>query len=263
MRGKKLAPIVLLGIVALLGACGAAVQAGTSGTLVGGTGSAPYASGIIPPIYSGYTPGLTVVGTGTVDAQPDIVYLTLGVDLKADNAATVTANGSAQMERVLAALKAAGIADADIHTAAYNLWVEQQYDPQTGQPTGVISYHLTHTVRVTVRDINQVGTILSAAVEAGANTVQEVSFSVADPDKLATEARQKAIADAQARAQEMASALGVTLGKVVSVSESSNYVPVAIDYSTKGAGAAAPAAVPLPAGSFSVSISVVVVYELP
>lgn len=261
MRNKNLALVVLLGIAALLGACGATAEVSTAGTLAGGVEGARYAGGV-GPIYSSYTPGLTVVGTGTVEAQPDIVYLTLGVDLKADNAAAVTADGSARMERILAALQSGGVAEADIHTSSYNLWVEQRYDPQTGQPTGVIEYHLTHTVRATVRDLGRVGTVLSAAVEAGANTVQEVSFSVADPDKLASEARQKAIADAQKRAQEMAGALGVTLGKVVSVSESGGYIPTPGYYDTRG-GAMEAAAVPLPAGSFSVSISVVVVYELP
>ncbi len=261
MRNKNLVIVVLLGIVALLGACGATAEVSTTGTLAGGVGGARYAS-VVPPVYGGYTPGLTVVGTGTVEAQPDIAYLTVGVDLKADNVATVTADGGARMERILAALRSAGVAEEDIHTSSYSLWVEQRYDPQTGQPTGVVEYHLMHTVRATVRDLAKVGTILSAAVEAGANTVQEVSFSVADADKMASEARQKAVADAQKRAQEMAGALGITLGKVVSVSESGGYVPTSTYYDAKG-GVMGAVAVPLPAGSFSVSISVVVVYELP
>jgi uncharacterized protein YggE len=262
MRGKSLIAIVFLGVVVLLGACGAAAQATGVGAPAAGD-TAKLAGQVIPPVYGSYTPGLTVVGTGVVEATPDIVYLTLGVDLKSDNAATAVADAGTKMDAVLAALKAAGVAEEDIHTAGYNLWVEQRYDPQTGQPTGVIDYHIVHTVRVTLRDIAKVGTVLSAAVEAGANTVQEVTFSVADPEALATQAREKAIADAQKRAQEMAGALGVTLGKVLSVSESGGYVPVAYDAYGRGGAAQAPVAVSLPAGSFSVSISVVLVYELP
>jgi hypothetical protein len=246
----------------VLGACGTAVQA-TGGVGVASGDAARLAGQIIPPVYGSYTPGLTVVGTGTVEAQPDIVYLTLGVDLKADNAATVVADASARMERVLAALKAAGVAEEDIHTVSYNLWVEQRYDPQTGQYTGVLDYHIMHSVRVTLRELDKVGTVLAAAVEAGSNSVSEVSFSVADPDKLASEARTKAIADAQKRAQEMAGTLGVSLGKVLSVSESGGYVPTPVYYDGRGGAMESAAAVPLPAGSFSVSISVVVVYELP
>ena len=264
MRGKNWIAVVLLSVMVVLGACGTAAQATGGVSLTGSGASANLAGQIVPPVYSSYNPGLTVVGTATVEAKPDIVYLTLGVDIKADNAANVVSDAGARMDRILAALKAAGVAEEDIRTATYNLWVEQVYDPQTGQPTGVTNYHLTHTVRATVRDISKVGTVLSAAVEAGATTVQEVSFSIADPAKLATEARQKAIADAQKRAQEMAGALGITLGKVVSVSESGGYTPVSYYMDGKGgAMESAPAAVPMPAGSFSVSISVVVVYELP
>lgn len=263
MRSKNLIAIALLSVMVTLGACGTAAQA-TGGVPVASGDAARLAGQVIPPVYGSYTPGLTVVGTGVVEAQPDIVYLTLGVDLRTDNAASVVADASGRMDRILAALKAAGVAEEDIHTASYNLWVEQRYDPQTGQITGVLDYHIMHSVRATVRDLDKVGTVLTAAVEAGANSVSEVSFSVADPDALASEARSKAIADAQKRAQEMAGSLGITLGKVVSVSESGGYVPTSTYYDARGGAAMEyAAAVPLPAGSFSVSISVVLVYELP
>jgi uncharacterized protein YggE len=262
MRTNNLFIVALLGIMVLLGACGTTAQATTGGAPVAGGNATGLTAQSIPPVYSSYTPGLTVVGTGTVEAQPDIVYLTLGVDLKAADAATVVTDASGRMESILTALEAAGIAEEDIRTASYNLWVEQQYDPRTGERTGELDYRLMHTVRATLRDMEQVGTVLAAAVEAGANSVNEVSFSVADPDSLASAARTQAIADAQQRAQEMAGALGVTLGKVVSVSESGGYTPTPVYY--RGADALEYAsAVPLPAGSFSVSISVVVVYELP
>jgi uncharacterized protein YggE len=262
MNRKNLMAVVFLSIVVLLGACGTAATA-TGGVTVAGGDAAKLAGQSIPPVYGSYTPGLTVVGTGTVEASPDIVYLTLGVDLKAGDAATVVTDASGRMDRVLAAFKAAGVAEEDIHTASYNLWVEQQYDPQTGNYTGVLDYHIMHTVRITLRDLSQVGTVLAAAVEAGANSVNEITFSVADPDRLATEARARAIADAQQRAQEMAGALGITLGKVVSVSESGGYTPTPVSYDSRAGAMEYAAAVPLPAGSFSVSISVVVVYELP
>jgi len=263
MRGKKWFAVALLIAGFLLSACGGtAAKSGDVGGAGLGGGEAKYAAAGVPPVYNSYTPGLTVMGTGTVEADPDVVYITLGVDLKGDNAATIVADASARMERILAALKAAGIADEDIHTAGYSLWVEPRYDPQTGQPTGVVDYHIIHTVRITVRDLGKVGTVLSAAVEAGANNIGEVSFSVANPEGLVTQARQKAVADAQKRAQEMASALGITLGKVVSVSESGGWIP-APSYYGKGGGGMEMAAVPMPAGSFSVSISVVVIYELP
>lgn len=212
------------------------------------------------PINTTYTPGLTVVGTGTVEAEPELAYVTVGVDLRGDHPGNVVNEASTRMGAVLEAVKAVGVEEKDIRTAGYNLWVEQRYDPQTGQPTGVIEYHVVHTVRITVRDLGKVGALLAAAVEAGANTVSEVTYSVADPEALVAQARQKAIADARKKAQEMAAALDVNLGKVLSVSESGGWVPGPIYREGVGGGGAA---VPMPAGSFSVSVSVVVIYELP
>lgn len=259
MRNRSAAVLMLLVSALGLFACGPSTPVAGAG----GGGGTTYAQGVIP-VNSTYTPGLTVFGSGTVEAEPDIVYVTLGVDLKGDNPAVVVGDASARMEAILAAVKAAGMAEKDIHTAGYSLWVEQRYDPQTGQPAGVIDYHVMHSVRLAIRDLKAVGTFLAAAVEAGATTVSEVSFTVENPEELTARARQLALADAQKRAQEVAGALGVTLGKIVSVSEAGGYGLVERSSGVGGGGGyLAPAVVPLPAGSFSVSVSVVVIYELP
>ncbi len=261
MRAKYVIAVLLLVVAVVVSGCG---TSGTPALAAGGGNSndkvAAYAQ--VGPGNGSYAAGITVVGAGVVEAAPDIVYITLGVDLKAGDPAAVVQDAGNRMEQLLAALKGAGVADADIHTAGYNLWVEQQYDPQTGQPTDVINYHVTHTIRFAIHDLNQVGTILATAVGAGANTVSEVSFTVADQAAMASQARQKALADAQARAQEMAQALGVSVGKPISVSETS-YSPTPLyDTYRAAAGAPQPAAVPMPSGSFSVSVNVVVVYEI-
>ncbi|MGC8958720.1 MAG: SIMPL domain-containing protein [Chloroflexia bacterium] len=255
---KKLPFLLLLLLVPVLPACTPSTPVVSAGG--GGEGLA-YAS---IPANTTYTPGLTVVGTGTEEADPELAYVTVGVDLKGDQPQSVVNEASARMDAILKAVQAAGVEEKDIRTVGYNLWVEQRYDPQTGQPTGVVEYHIVHTVRLTVRDLGKVGALLAAVVEAGANTVNEVTYSVADPEALVARARQKAIADAQKKAEEMAAALDLSLGKVLSVSESGGWVPGPV-YKAAGGGyeAAAVPLVPLPAGTFSVSVSVVVVYELP
>ena len=100
MRGKNLIAIVLLSVMVVLGACGATTQASGIVSPSGGV-AANLAGQIVPPVYSSYNPGLTVVGTGTIEAKPDIVYLTLGVDIKADNAASVVSDASTRMDRIL------------------------------------------------------------------------------------------------------------------------------------------------------------------
>lgn len=251
---------ILLVVAVVLGACGSDSEALTTGSedtrLAGASAQSISATG------NGNSAGVSVTGTGTVEANPDIAYVTAGVEIIGSDAAAIVDDAAQRMERILAAVQGAGVAEDDIHTASYNLWVNQRYDPRTGEATGEIDYHVVHTVRIAVRALDRVGVILSDAVNAGANVVNEVTFSVEDTDALVAEARRLAIADAQDRAQQIADALGVTLGRVVSASESYGWYAVPVAREAVGMGDAA-AAVPMPAGSFSVSISVALVYELP
>lgn len=263
MRNKTyLFATLLFATALLLGGCDAtSPRSVDAGGLVGSGSNLAAAASY--PIGSSYPPGLVVTGSGTVETNPDIAYLNLGVDLRSEDAAEVVSDGSSRMEAILDAIKAAGISDEDIRTAGYNLWVENRYDPNTGRQTGEIDYHLSHSVRVTVRDMDQVGTILATAVNAGANNVGQVSFSVEDTEALVAEARNRAVVDARAKAQSLAQALDITLGQIISVSESGGWAPEPYRMDMGGGVLEAAAAVPLPAGSFSVSVSVVLVYELP
>jgi uncharacterized protein YggE len=117
----------------------------------------------------------------------------------------------------MTALEEEGIAADDIQTSNYGIWAEQRYG-ENG-PEGIVGYRVTNQVSVTIRDIENVGTVIAAATEAGANNVHGVSFSVADPAALETEARAEAIADAHARAASLADLNDVELGEVVAVSE--------------------------------------------
>ena len=121
---------------------------------------------------------ITVSGHGQVSITPDTGMVTLGVEI--DNAELEAAQTDAaqRMEAVIAALKAAGIAEADITTSNYNIWVDRDYE-KPEQP--VRGYHISHTVTAKVRDIGQVGTIIETGLEAGANVVHGVSFTVEGP----------------------------------------------------------------------------------
>ncbi len=251
--------LLLVVLVALAGGCDA-----TSGSAVetgGGAVTTTHAA-LAAPTGNDYPTGLVVVGTGTAEADPDVAYLTLGVDLRGDDPAAVVEDAAGRMERLLAGIQGAGVAEEEIRTVDYSLWVEQVYDPDTGRPTGKITYHVVHTVRVTVRDLARTGEVLSAAVAAGANQIQDVRFSVEDTAALNEQARKLAIQDAVAKAEQMAGELGIKLGRVISVSESGGATPIPL-YADAALRESAPAAVPLPTGSFSVSVSVVIVYELP
>jgi uncharacterized protein len=122
------------------------------------------------------------------------------------------------MDKVVAALKAQGIVDSDIQTSGYSLWTDRSSGPD-GQGAEKITYRASNNVTIVIRDLSQVGSVLDAAVNAGANSIQGISFGLDDPRKIASQAREKATADALAKAKELAQLNGVEVGEVVSVSE--------------------------------------------
>jgi uncharacterized protein YggE len=145
------------------------------------------------------------------------------------------------MAAVLAAIKALGIADKDVQTMNYSISVEQSGG--VPKPDGSLTetkprYRVSNMVTVTIRDLAKVGSVLDGVVEAGANNIWGVSFSVDDSKAAEAEARGKAVADAQSRALELANLAGVKLGSIVSISEvvGGNVVPMAAVERAYGGG---------------------------
>ncbi len=162
---------------------------------------------------------LTVVGSGSASAVPDLATAQIGVDTQAASPQPATRQNEKRLQAVIESLKAAGIAEPDIQTAYYNLYAEPLYDPAANALTGEFTYRVSNSLLVKVHDLTQVGTVLTAAVEAGANNISGVTFSIADTTALEATAREKAVADAKARAQSLAQLSGVGLGEVVAISE--------------------------------------------
>ncbi len=144
---------------------------------------------------------ITVVGTGSASAAPDLATAQIGVDTQAASPEEATRDNDARMTALVDALKAAGIDAKDIQTAYYNLYAEQRFRPETGEPTGEFTYRVSSSVSVKIRDLANVGAILSDAVTAGANNISGVYFSIEDTSALEAVAREKAVADAEARAE--------------------------------------------------------------
>jgi len=160
---------------------------------------------------------ITVVGEGEVSALPDIAIVQLGVQVYDADVQVATQRAAEDMEAVLAALKEAGVADNDIETSYYNLYVERPYGPEG--PTDEVRYQVSNTVQVTIRDLTKLTEILGLAIEAGANNINSVSFDISDPAELRVQARREAVEDAKATAEELATLNEVELGQVVEVSE--------------------------------------------
>jgi uncharacterized protein YggE len=162
---------------------------------------------------------ISVSGFGEAFGTPDLTYVSLGVDrMDADINAAV--NGARDATRaIIAAVQEAGVAEADIQTANYNIYPEDRYNPTTGQPTGERVYRVSIILNITVRSLDNTANVVTAALNAGATTVNGLTFGIADSSGLETQARTNAVADARARAEELAVAFGVTLGDLISVTE--------------------------------------------
>jgi len=146
------------------------------------------------------------------------------------------------MAAVVSALQEVGIAEKDIRTSQYSVHYEPEPMRKVSEgpvPENQRSYLVSNMVRVTVRDVDRAGTVLDAAVEAGANQVWGVDLNVSDEDRWQDQAREKAMSDARSRAAELARLAGVELGEVLSISEvvGTSPVPMMVIQSGRGGGA--------------------------
>ena len=188
--------------------------------------------GACSPMSSNAQPASYVATDGTllnVSAQgearrvPDIARISTGVVTRAADANAAMRANAEQMAKVVAAIKAAGIADKDVQTSGINLNPSYQY--RDNQPPTITGYEANNTVSMTVRDVAKLGKILDTLTAVGANQINGPSFDVDKKDEAMDEARQKAIAAAQARAEMYAKTLGMKVRRIVSISEGGGFSP--------------------------------------
>jgi uncharacterized protein YggE len=239
MRNKTLFVSAALLLALALGACSPAVT---------GNAAAPVRT-------------LSVTGTGQTFLSPDIAYIYVGVHTEEDTAANAVEANNAQTQKVIDALKKAGVDANDIRTSNFSIWPNQQYSPD-GQPTGT-RYVVDNSVYVTVRKLDSLGDLLDSAIAAGANSINSVQFDVADNTEALKKAREEAVKDAQKQAQELADAAGMSLGAVQSISfNESAPIPFMEFGKGGGGGAAVESAVPINPGQLTVTATVNMSYEI-
>jgi uncharacterized protein YggE len=200
---------------------------------------------------------LSVTGTGSVRVAPDIVIVSLGVQTVGPEIARAVSQNNDAAAAVQAAAREQGVAAEDIRTTYFYVSTQQQYD-EFGNVTGEVSYWVDNTITVTLRDTSKLGDLLEAAVDAGANSISGVTFSVDDPTEAEEQAREDAVEDARQRAEMLATAAGATLGDLVSISTvAGGAVPYYAEFGVGGGGG-----VPFSPGTSEVSVQVTAVYEL-
>jgi hypothetical protein len=166
------------------------------------------------------------------------------------------------MEAVVAALLEAGVAEGDIQTSSISLNPLYDWD---NSPPDIEGWEASNLVNITVRDISTVGDVVDAATAAGATNISGITFRVEDPTAAEAEARSAAVADAQAKAEQLAADAGVSITGVISISESGGQAPEPIFYAQAEMAMAAGDAMaktPVMPGQVELSITVMVQYEI-
>jgi uncharacterized protein YggE len=205
---------------------------------------------------------VSVSGTGQVSATPDTAVVTVGVETQAPEASQAMSENNQKMSAVVSALEDAGVAAKDIQTQVIQLQPEYK-QPSPGATTPVtptlVGYIATNLVQVRTQELDTLGELLDAAVQAGANRVQSISFEVSDSAALLDQAREAAWMDAQHKASQLAELAGAELGEVITITESSQPPVPIVERAVSPAGAGG---VPIEPGTQTTQVNIQVTWQL-
>ncbi len=269
--------IVTAGMIALAGCSGPSETAANGETTALTNGptlptAAPRAAAANPvadTLFAGSTvagstvaadPGarlITAQATGTVTGTPDVVKISLGVETRSPSAQTALDDNNRLATDVINVVKEKGVAPEDLQTSQLSIY--PSYDDK-GAITG---YQVTNMVTAKLRDIAGAGALIDAAGQAAGDAVrvQQLTFAIDDDSELRANARADAVHRAQAQAQQLADAAGITLGPIHSITESPTTSTMMYPQAAMATDSAA-ASVPIEPGSQQLEVSVQVVYEI-
>lgn len=268
MRRCAFALTIVLALLAL-GACTRPTTQPTGG-IPSPAGPQPVSAPLA--VQSAQPTGLWVTGEGKVTLTPTLAVLSLGVEARADTVSKARDAAAEAMGRIMESLKANGVAERDIQTRHFTIQPIYTFRERTlpgGERQGeqiLVGYQVTNMVTAKVRTLDHIGAVLDNAVAAGGDLVrvQGISFTVEDPErKQATlQARDAAVKDALEKARQMAAAAGITLGRLVYLTESGAAVPIQEEVLRAGAPAL-PAPTPISPGELTVTVTVQAVFAIP
>ena len=212
-------------------------------------------------------PRLSVVGEGVARAAPDMATVTMGVVSEAPHAREALSANTDSMQRILDALKAAGVAPRDLQTSGFTvepIYSQPPRDFDGSQPfePQIVGYRVRNEVTVRVRDLAKTGEILDQTLTLGANSVSGPTFTVADPAPLEDKARRAAVEDAMRKATLYAGAARVTLGPIARIEENVTEGPQPIPLAAMAREKASDAAVPVEGGEIAFQAQVAITWRI-
>lgn len=205
---------------------------------------------------------IQVTGQAKVSKAPDRVYIDIGVTTQARRSQAATEQNAARVSAVIAAVKGAAGADAQLTTTQYSVGPNYNYPRGGGTPT-ITGYTASNVVQVRLDDLARVGRVIDAATQAGSNQVQDIRFALRDEEVPRAEALREAAQNARRDAEALAAALDLKIVRVLTVGEEAPEVRPMPLYAQRMSVAAAPApATPVEAGTIDVSATVSLTVEV-
>ena len=170
---------------------------------------------------------ITVSGTGTIYAKPDLGLITASVITEAKTVADAMQENTEKMNAIIAAVKVEGVEDKDLKTTSFNIYPRYEYQKVETEiypyPPGkrvLVGYEVSQSLQVKIRNLEKIGSIIQVATDAGANEVSDLQLTIDKEDELKAQAREEAIQKAKAKAEELAEQLGIKLIRISNFSES-------------------------------------------
>lgn len=261
--------LVGISLVAVLAtACSTGAAQGTPSANVSGQLPVVMADGsqvMYLPIGSSQQTGIWVNGQGKVTVVPDLAVLSLGVEAQATTVGEARQQAAAAMEAIMKSLADNGVDIKDIQTQQYSIYPVRTWNKDMSQEI-LIGYRVSNTITVKVRNLENAGRVIDDSVIAGGDLARfnSIYLTVDKPETYYDQAREQAIKDAQAKAQQMATLTGVTLGKPVYITESGSSVPFPVYKAAPVAGAAdgRETITPITPGEEEIAISVQIVFAI-
>ncbi|MGH7846489.1 MAG: SIMPL domain-containing protein [Candidatus Binatia bacterium] len=207
------------------------------------------------------TPSITVIGEAVVTVEPDQAEIDIGVVTQSHTAIDAGNENAAKLSQVIAELKKLAGAQGEIKTAGYSLTPNYRYPKEGGKPE-IVGYTASNIVRAKVWALNNVGKLIDAAMRSGANRVQRLVFTLKDEQAAQQHALRDATTKAKAKAEEIARALGVTIARVQSVTESGRGVRPIMAEGVAFRAEAMPAQTPVETGTIEVRATVTLTAEI-
>jgi len=213
--------------------------------------------------YYEYPASISSTGTGTASAEPDVASVVFGVSITRSEPDIAVNDAAEMINAAMAAARRVGVEGEDMQTTSYSLWVQEIWDDYDYEYTGEMEYVVTHYIKADIRDITSVGDLLAAVVNAGANSINSVTFYVEDTSELFDLARERAAVQAREKAEQLADNFNVSLGDIQTISEYTNYYPTSsMAYDNYGGGLGYYESPSVTPGAYSISVEVYATYHI-